>query len=276
MTDHLLWSRRPDLDRPVIITAFSGWNDAGDAATWAVRHLHNRLVAEPFADIDGEEFYDFTDTRPTVELDGDERVLHWPRNELSFVSQANLVLVNGVEPQLKWRTFGEQIISVARELDASMVVSLGALLADVPHTRPVTVYGSCEDAELGRRLGLERSSYEGPTGIVGVINSLTQAAGIATASLWAAVPNYVAGAPSPKAALALVVRLQELLGVTIPVTDLEIATAAYERQINDLVAEDDDLVQFIGELEQHHDEAGDAPDPTAFVEEVEQFLREQD
>ena len=277
MANHVEWSRLPTVERPVVVAAFAGWNDAGDAATWAVRHLHNRLVAEPFAEIDSEEFYDFTDTRPMVELDGDTRVLNWPQNTFSFVTESNLVLVQGVEPQLKWRTFAEQIIDVARETDARMVVTLGALLADVPHSRPVTVYGSCEDETLGARMGLERSSYEGPTGIVGVVTSLTQTAGIPTASLWAAVPNYVSGAPSPKAALALVTRLQELLEITIPTTDLEIAAAAYERQINDLVAADDDLVSFIGELEEHYDGGNlEAPDPTAFVEEVEQFLRDQD
>lgn len=276
-TDHLTWRRRPALDRPVIIAAFDGWNDAGDAATWAVRHLHQRWSAEIFAEIDPEDFYDFSDLRPVVELDGDVRTLHWPANEFSATTEPqHLILLQGIEPQLRWRSFAEQIITVAEAYDASMVVTLGALLAEVPHTRPVTVYGGSDDDELCERLDLEKSSYEGPTGIVGVVNQAARLAGIPAASLWAAVPNYVSGAASPKATLALLERLQELLAVPIATTDLEIATSAYERQISELVVEDDDTSEYVRELESQYDD-GDLgePDPTALVEEVERFLREQ-
>ena len=272
-----MWRRRPTLDKPILIAAFDGWNDAGDAATWAVRHLAQRWDAETFAEIDPESFYDFSNLRPVVELDGDQRVLHWPENAFASTTEPrSLILLQGIEPQMRWRTYTHQIISLAQELDVAMVVTLGALLAEIPHSRPVSIYGGSDDAAVRDRLDLERSTYEGPTGIVGVLNSAAREAGIPSASLWAAVPNYVSGAASPKAALALVDRLQELLSITVSVTDLEIASSAYERQITELVAEDDETAEYIRTLEEQYDEGElEDPDPTALVEEVEQFLRDQ-
>lgn len=272
-----MWRRRPNLDKPILIAAFDGWNDAGDAATWAVRHLAQRWDAETFAEIDPESFYDFSNLRPVVELDGDQRILHWPENVFAATAEPrSLILLQGIEPQMRWRTYTHQIIALAQELDVSMVVTLGALLAEIPHSRPVSVYGGSDDAAVRERLDLERSTYEGPTGIVGVLNSAAREAGIASASLWAAVPNYVSGAASPKAALALVDRIQELLGIDVPVTDLEIASSAYERQITELVAEDDETAEYIRTLEEQYDEGELAdPDPSALVEEVERFLRDQ-
>lgn len=276
-SDRVSWRRQPSVERPVLVAAFDGWNDAGDAATWAVRHMHQRFDAEPFAEIDPEDFYDFSDLRPVVELDGDMRRLHWPANDFSATSEpAHLVLLQGIEPQLKWRTFTEQIMGVAEAVEASMVVTLGALLAEVPHTRPVTIYGASDDPQLRDRLDLERSSYEGPTGIVGVLNQAANEAGIPAASIWATVPTYVSGAASPKATLALLERLQTLIGAPIPTTDLEIASSAYERQITQLVAEDEDTGEYVRDLEEQHDDGELAePDPTALVEEVERFLRDQ-
>lgn len=275
--DHLSWRHRPTLDKPVVIAAFDGWNDAGDAATWAVRHLDQKWGAEHFAEIDPEEFFDFSAVRPIVELDGDTRQLHWPANQFSATSEPRpLILLQGIEPQLRWRTFTEQVLEVARHFDASMIITLGALLAEIPHSRPVTVYGGSDDPVLQERMNLEKSSYEGPTGIVGILNQAAQASGIPTASLWAAVPNYVSGAASPKAALALLERLQDLLDIPIGATDLEIATSAYERQITELVSEDDDTAEYIRTLEEQYDDGElSEPDPTALVEEVEQFLRDQ-
>lgn len=275
--DHVKWRRRPSLDAPVLLAAFDGWNDAGDAATWAVRHLAQRWNAETFAEIDPESFYDFSQLRPVVELEDDQRVLHWPQNAFAACDEPRpLILLQGIEPQMRWRTFTEQIISLAEELGASMVVTLGALLAEIPHSRPVSVYGGSDDPTVRERLDLEQSTYEGPTGVVGVLNTAAREAGIPSASLWAAVPNYVSGAASPKAALALIDRLQELLGISVPVTDLEIATSAYERQITELVSEDDDTAEYIRTLEEQYDEgAMHEPDPTALVEEVERFLRDQ-
>lgn len=275
--EHVTWVTRPAVQRPVLLAAFEGWNDAGDAATWALRHVRERWDAEKFAEIDPEEFYDFSELRPVVELDGDQRRLHWPANTFSAAQNPRpVVLLQGIEPQLRWRTFTSQVIDVARELDASMVVTLGALLAEIPHSRPVAVYGGSDDPELRRRLELERSTYEGPTGIVGVVNNAAREAGIPSASLWAAVPNYVSGASSPKAALALLDQLQRVLSVQIAATDLEIASSAYERQITELVSEDAETAEYIRTLEAQYDD-GDLrqPDPSAFVEEVERFLREQ-
>jgi proteasome assembly chaperone (PAC2) family protein len=275
--DHVRWQSRPTLDRPILIAAFDGWNDAGDAATWAVRHLAQRWDAYTFADIDPEQFFDFAQLRPVVELDGDQRQLHWPDNSFAATDTPRpLILMQGIEPQLRWRTFTNQILHVAQEYDAAMVITLGALLAEVPHTRPVAVYGGSEDPEVRDRLDLQASSYEGPTGIVGVLNSAARAAGIPSASLWAAVPNYVSGAASPKAALALLERLETILSAPIPVTDLEIATSAYERQITELVSEDTDTASYIETLEEQYDDGElEDPDPTSFVEEVERFLRDQ-
>ncbi len=275
--EHLVWKQHPGLDQPVMVVAFAGWNDAGDAASWAVRHLHDRLDAREFAEIDPEDFYDFTETRPMVELEDGQRKILWPRTSFSASLSHNLVLVEGAEPQHRWRTFTDAILEVARELDVSMIVTLGALLSEVPHTRPVKVYGTSEDPRVGDRLDLAQSSYEGPTGIIGVLNSRAREEGLATASLWAAVPTYVSGAASPKAALALVERLQEVTGASIPVTDLQIATSAYERQISELVAEDSDASEYLTRLEEQYDEGElDDPDPSALVDEVEQFLRDLD
>jgi predicted ATP-grasp superfamily ATP-dependent carboligase len=275
--EHVLWAQHPNLDQPIMVVAFAGWNDAGDAATWALRHLRNRLDAFEFARIDAEEFYDFTEARPMVELDEGSRRILWPSNDFSATLSHDLVLVQGIEPHFRWRTFTDSVLEVARDLDVSMVVTLGALLAEVPHTRPVAVYGSSEDPEIAERLDLQQSTYEGPTGIIGVLNRRAQEVGIPTASLWASVPTYVSGAASPKAALALVERLEQLVGASIPVTDLQIAAAAYERQISELVAEDTDASEYLERLEQQYDDGQlDEPDPSALADEVEQFLRDLD
>src|SRR5690606_38201916 len=222
---HLRWRERPALDRPVLIAAFEGWNDAGDAATSAVAYLHDQWDARVIADIDPEEFYDFTSTRPRVELDEDEvRRIVWPANELSVATvpatDRAVVLLRGIEPQLKWRTFCDEVLAAAGALGVDLVVTLGALLAEVPHTRPVSVYGTAYADAVVDELGLSPSRYEGPTGIVGVLHAACQDAGLRSASLWAAVPTYVPGAPSPKAALALVDRVAQLLDTTIDGTAL--------------------------------------------------------
>ncbi len=283
--DDLNWLRAtPDLRDPVLIVAFEGWNDAGDAATIAARHLAERFDATPLASIDPERYYDFSTTRPLVHLDEDRnRSITWPENELlagrASSSGNDLVVLLGLEPQLRWRTFCEQVVAVARAIGASRVVTLGALLADVPHTRPVEVYGATDDPALMDQLDLAASSYEGPTGIVGVLSTEATAAGFPTASFWAAVPSYVPGAPSPKAGLALVHKVCELLGTSVFVTDLEIAAASYERQVDELVAEDDDTLEYVRDLEDAWDldEADDLnDDPELLVAEVEEFLRDVD
>lgn len=283
--DDLRWLQpNRELRDPVLVVAFEGWNDAGDAATIAARHLAERFDATPLASIDPERYYDFSTTRPLVHLDEDRnRSITWPENELlagrAPSSSHDVVVLLGLEPQLRWRTFCEQVIGAARTIGASRIVTLGALLADVPHTRPVEVYGATDDPVLREQLDLSTSSYEGPTGIVGVLSTEAAAAGFSTASFWAAVPSYVPGAPSPKAGLALVHKVCELLGTSVFVTDLEIAAAAYERQVDELVTEDDDTSEYVRDLEEAWDlDAADDldDDPELLVAEVEEFLRDVD
>ena len=259
--------------------AFEGWNDAGDAASTAARHVGGRFDAEAFAEIDSEIFYDFTDTRPIVQLDDDgSRSIHWPANQFSAAAMVDtdqdLLVFSGLEPQLRWRTYTEQIVQLATDLGVEFVVSLGALIADVAHSRPTTIYGSTDNTELGKRLDLEPSSYEGPTGIVGVVHSAFREAGIDSVSLWAAVPSYVPHANSPKAALALVDRLAQILDFPILGGDLVEASADYESQITALIDEDDETKAYVQNLESQYDSVG--PESSAeLISELEQFLKDQ-
>ena len=263
----------------MVIAAFEGWNDAGDAASSALKWFGDRWDATPFADIDPEEFFDFTSTRPEVRTEGGHRVVDWPTNQFLAGTLPgtgrDVILLQGVEPQLRWRTFTDLVLEVATTCGASMVVTLGALLAEVPHSRPVSVAGTAYDPEMVQRLALEQSTYEGPTGIVGVLHSRCREVGIPSASLWAAVPTYVPGAPSPKATLALVEKTAALLDVGVITTDLEIASASYERQINELVDDDDETRDYVSALEQRHDEAVANGEPGDLIAEVERFLREK-
>src|SRR5581483_10726895 len=250
---------QPTLREPVVLAAFEGWNDAGEAATFAARFLVERWGAEPFATLDPEEFFDFTSTRPQVQLDDEgQREIVWPATTLFSATvpgtELDVLFVIGSEPQLRWRTFCTDIVEVASEFDPRLVVTMGALLAEVPHSRPVSVVGAAYDHELVRRLELSPSTYQGPTGIVGVLHDTFRQAGTPSASFWAAVPTYVPSAPSPKAALALVERISQLLDVPVGTTDLEIASASYERQINELVADDEDTAEYVDRLEEAADE----------------------
>lgn len=264
----------------MMLAAFGGWNDAGDAASSALEWFVDRWDLEPFADIDPEEFYDFTATRPEVRMSDDGRVIDWPTNEFFYGklpdSDRDVVVLLGVEPQLKWRTFSDLIVEVATDLDASLVVTLGALLAEVPHSRPVNVAGTAYDTAVVERLSLAESHYEGPTGIVGVLHGRCRDAELTSASLWATVPTYVPGSPSPKATLALVEKTAALFDVGVITTDLEIATASYERQIDELVADDEETQAYVAALEQRHDEAIEPGSPDELIAEVERFLRDND
>lgn len=272
-------AERPALRRPILVLAFEGWNDAGDAATSAAAHLISRFDAEPFAEIDPEPFYDFSSTRPIVRLTGDgNRIIDWPTNEFTGTVLENadrdLIVLTGIEPQLKWQTFSDEIAGLAAELGVELVVTLGALIADVTHSRPITVYGTSHDANLCEQLELEPSSYEGPTGIVGVVHHVCQTADLASMSLWATIPSYVPHAPSPKAALALVDRLGEILKLDMRTDELSDRAAEYERQITDLVADDDETRGYVAQLEEQYDAT--QPESTAeLIEELEQFLKEQ-
>lgn len=277
-TPHITWRSFPDPGEGVLLAAFEGWNDAGDAATTAAGFLARRLRARPFATVDPDDFYDFTISRPEVRIVDDERLLRWPENELSAGRDGShrLVVLQGTEPHLRWRTFCTEVLAVAEALGIRRVVTLGALLAEVAHTRPVPVYGATDDVDRAAELGLATSSYEGPTGIVGVLGNLAAEAGFETASFWAAVPTYASGARSPKAALALVERVGAYLDLAVPTVELDIASAAYERQISALVEEDDDTVDWVARLEEEHDRESAQPSSAgSLVEEVERFLRDQ-
>ena len=262
---------------PVMVIAFAGWNDAGGASTWAIRSLIEKTIATEILTFDSEEFYDFSRERPTVHLDGESRSLSWPKNTISLSNDGSLLLMEGVEPQLNWQTFTQNILAEAQKYNVSMIITLGSLLAEVPHSRPVLIHGVSENTEINRTYGLQTSSYEGPTGIIGVINQLSTEAGIPNMSFWATVPNYVAGAESPKAALALIERLKTTLNLSLNTTDLEIASSAYERQINQIIEGDEDTSKYVDELEDNYD-AGDyeVASPEDFVKDVENFLRDQD
>jgi predicted ATP-grasp superfamily ATP-dependent carboligase len=282
----LIWDRRPDgLRAPAMVCAFQGWNDAGDAASSAVSFLASSLQARRFARIDSEEFYDFQSNRPSVQFnDENEREIVWPTVEVFEASAPraprDLVLVQGVEPSLRWRAFTGHIVDLAEALGVQVVVSLGALLGDVPHTRPVTISGHASDPALMERLGMQGSTYEGPTGIVGVLHTACASAGLPSASLWAGVPHYVAAAANPKAALALVRRVEGLIGVSVDVSELESAAADYERQVGLAVQSDPDIQAFVERLEQAAESnedvsPEDVPSGDAIAREFQRFLRQR-
>jgi proteasome assembly chaperone (PAC2) family protein len=263
----LQWERRPDgLRAPAIVCAFKGWNDAGDAASTALQFVGTALGAQRFASIDPEEFYDFQSTRPQVRVaEGGVREITWPRVEVfeARVPRAprDLVLVTGHEPSMRWRGFCQLMIDLAEALGAQLLVSLGALLADVAHTRPVAITGVSSDPGLVGRLDLLSSTYEGPTGIVGVLQAACGPANLPAASLWAAVPHYIASAPNPKAALALVRKLEGLVGVSVDASELERAAVDYERQVDLAVQSDPDVQAFVERLERAAEDDADPLDP---------------
>jgi proteasome assembly chaperone (PAC2) family protein len=284
--DHVQWRERPELRSPVLVCAFKGWNDAGEAATAALGFLADSFDATEVARIDPEEFYDFTAVRPTVRMsDGLSRVLDWPENVLQAAPVAgaehDLLLFQGVEPSLRWRGFCETVIDMAKQLGASTVVTLGALLADVPHTRPVPMTGICSDQVMVGRLGFEQSSYEGPTGIVGVLHHLATEAGLTAVSLWASVPHYVAAAPNPKAALSLIRGFEGVTRVAVDAQDLEQSAEEYERQVNAAVATDPDVKSFVERLEKTIDEVTEEspperiPSADAIARDFQRFLKQK-
>jgi len=254
--------RRPSLRRPVLVAAFRGWNDGAQGASLATSFLAQSWEARRFADIDPEEFFDFQATRPHVALEeGLTRRIDWPdtvfyHGEIPGIDR-DAVLTLGIEPNLRWRTFSDEVVDLARELGVELVVTLGALLADVPHTRPAPVTGSASDPKLVDELGLASSRYEGPTGIVGVVHDACRRAEVPSASLWAAVPHYASLAASPKAALALCSRLADLLGTEFDLDDLERASSAYEAQVSEAVAADEETEAYVRQLEERRDALGD-------------------
>jgi proteasome assembly chaperone (PAC2) family protein len=287
MESELRIDERPTLRRPVLIAAFRGWNDGGQAASLAGATLAHVWGAKRFAEIDPEGFVDFQSTRPTVSLDeGMTRQIEWP--ETAFHAAAvhgadrDVVILLGVEPNYRWRAFNELVVGLARDLGVELVVTLGALLADVPHTRAAPVTGAASDPSLVEELGLQVSRYEGPTGIVGVLHDACRQAGIPSVSLWSAVPHYVSLAPSPRAARALCDRLADLLGVKIDLTELEEAEKIYAEQITEAVASDPETAAYVEELERRSDTIDDLTDETdlptgeSLAAELTRFLRDRE
>jgi proteasome assembly chaperone (PAC2) family protein len=284
IAEHLRIERRPTLRRPVLVAAFRGWNDGAQGASLAASYLAQSWEARRFADIDPEEFFDFQAVRPHVRLEeGITRRVDWPENAFYHAAvpgaERDAVLLLGIEPSTRWRTFCEQVVGLSRELEIELVVTLGALLADVPHTRPSPVTGSASDPKLVEELALAASRYEGPTGIVGVLHDACRSTGVASASLWAAVPHYVSLAASPKAALALCRRLGDLLGTSLDLGDLERAAEAYELQVSAAVSQDEETEAYVRELEERRDTLGeelDVPSGDSLAAELTRFLKEHE
>jgi proteasome assembly chaperone (PAC2) family protein len=281
--EHLHWTSRPALRSPVLVCAYRGWSDGGQAASLAATFLRDSLGGQRFCELDPEEFYDFQETRPTVRLeDGMVRTIDWPENAATHSplpgTDRDIVILLGIEPQLRWRTFSKTVLELVQAMNIELVVTLGGLAADTPHTRPVPVTGSA-DGELGDRLGLSRSSYEGPTGIVGVLHDSLRQAGIPSASLWAAVPHYISVSPNPKAALALLDRLGALLETHFDTMELGQAAVRFERQVSSAVSSDDDVSSYVRDLERRAD-AGeeplrDLPTGDELAAELQQFLSDR-
>ena len=285
--DALTWEGElPELRSPVLVCAFAGWNDAASAATTALEAVAVALEAAVLARIDPEEFFDFQSNRPTIRLsEGQTRHIEWPANTLLAAPAPNaerdIVLLDGTEPSLRWRTFAELIAGAAERLEVSVVITLGALIADVAHTRPVPITGLASDPGLVEKLGLERSSYEGPTGIVGVVHDACHRRGIESASLWAAIPHYVAAVPNPKAALALLRRLEGLTGIAIEASELEEAMSRFEEQVDRAVASSPEIEELVGRLEEeqgHPDDRitpGEVPSGDTIARDFQRFLRQR-
>jgi len=291
--DALKVHSRPDgLRRPILIMAFAGWNDAAESATTAVRYLGTSLHAEKFAEIDPEEFYHFGLTRPHVRFkpgSETEREITWPATEFSLARASDLArdVIVGVatEPHLRWKAYCGQVLDLARSCEVGLILSLGALLAEVPHTRPVRLSGSASDPELGARLGVRPTRYEGPTGIVGVLNTIAREQGFATANLWANVPHYISGIENPKATLALIRRVAPILGATLDTNDLEEAGKQFDSNLKEIVAQNNKIANYVKKLESRDVEEdappaapsrqSDLPPASELVAEIEQFLRQQ-
>jgi proteasome assembly chaperone (PAC2) family protein len=283
--DALIWDgERPKLRSPVLVAAFAGWNDAASAATTALEAAAADLDATPVAAIDPEEFYDFQVSRPSIRLtDGQARHIDWPANSLVAAhapgAERDLILLSGTEPNLRWRTFSGAILDACQELGVEMMVTLGALIADVAHSMPVPITGLASDPDLVERLSLSRSNYEGPTGIVGVLHDQCRQRGIASASLWAAVPHYVAAVPNPKAALALLRRLEGLTGVAVEASELEDAIERFESQVDRAVQANPEIQEMVQRLEAEQQvtfgDGEDVPSGDSIAQEFQRFLRQR-
>jgi predicted ATP-grasp superfamily ATP-dependent carboligase len=265
----------PRLRRPRVVAAFRGWNDAGGGGSLAAGYLRSVTDAERFAVIDSEPFVDYQQTRPTVSMvDGDVRHVEWPVTEVFASQDHDLMIVLGTEPNMRWRAFSDSIVDLAQRYGSRLVITMGALLADTPHTRPVPVSASASDPDLMSRHGLVRSTYEGPTGIVGVLHDSCSRAGLVSASLWAATPHYISAAPNPQAALALLERLADLAGTPAGSAELERAASEYQLRVASAIADDPDVAGYVEQLEQAADR-DDPPTGEELAADFERYLREQ-
>ena len=275
----------PELRSPILVCAFRGWNDAAAAASTALETVAEAFDAEPIASVDAEDYFDFQATRPTIVLtEGQARRIEWPQNDLIAVrvpaAERDLVLLDGTEPNLRWRTFSETIATAADALGVETVITLGALVAEVSHTLPVPITGLASDEKLVEELDLQRSSYEGPTGIVGVVHDCCRRLGMTSASLWAAVPHYIAAVPNPKAALALLRRLEGLTGIAVEATELEEEATSYEEQIDRAIAANPEIEELVDRIEAEQTEQlpegpEDLPSADSIARDFQQFLRQQ-
>ena len=288
MDGYVNMERRPELERPVLIAGFTGWNDAAEAASLAVRTMGEQWEARRFGNFNGEEFFDYQTTRPQIKLvEGVTRTVEWPENELSATEARvgalggrGAILLSGPEPNFRWRAFSQAVVNLARELDVRLVVTLGALLADVPHSRPVSVAANAQDPSLVENLGLTASRYEGPTGITGVLHRYCASKDLPSVSFWASVPHYLSSVPSAPAALALLQSLSNLLGTSFDTTHLNSTSEDYQRQVSVAVAQDSDLASYVRMLEERYDaqtESGERnlPSGDELARELERFLREK-
>lgn len=276
----------PALRNPIMVMAFSGWNDAGEAATGAIEHLlaawqdqENDVVPELIADIDSEEFYDFQVNRPQIFIDDSLiRKISWPTTEIFGLViptfERDLVVVKGAEPSMRWKSFTRELLDLADDLEVTLILTLGSLLADVPHTRPIGVSGSGAHPDIAARLGVEVSRYEGPTGILGIIADGCMRRGIDAVSLWAAIPHYASSAPSPKATLSLVNALEDFLDINVPLADLPEAAEEWEKDVNEMAKDDTDVAEYVKALEDSKD-AAELPEVSgeSIAKEFERYLR---
>lgn len=261
----------PRLRRPILLAAFEGWNDAGDAATGAIEHLALTWDARPLADIDSDDYYDFQVNRPTVKLvDGVTRRIDWPATSISYCSPTgadrDIVLVRGIEPNMRWRAFCAEILDLARALDVETTVMLGALLADTPHTRPVPVTGSAYSSAAATRYRLAENRYEGPTGITGVLQDLFVRVGLPAVSFWAAVPHYVSTPPNPKATVALLNRVEDVLDVVVPVGTLPEQAQEWEQTVTEMTEDDEEIADYVRGLEERGDAELDTDETMAKID----------
>uniref|UniRef100_UPI003D8E0BCC PAC2 family protein n=1 Tax=Gordonia sp. B7-2 TaxID=3420932 RepID=UPI003D8E0BCC len=274
----------PQLRRPILLAAFEGWNDAGDAASSAVEHLALMWDAEPLIDIDSDEYYDFQVNRPTIkQIDGVTRRIDWPTTSISYCSPVgadrDIVLIRGIEPNMRWRGFCAEIVELADRLGVETTVMLGALLADTPHTRPVPVTGSAFSSESAARYNLAESRYEGPTGITGVLQDMFVQAGMPAVSFWAAVPHYVSAPPNPKATVALLTRVEEVLDIEVPLGALPEQAEDWEQAVTEMTEDDEEIAEYVRGLEERGDAEVDTDevmakiDGDALAAEFERYLK---